>query len=31
MGIVVVLAEDDECLQKAKRNLHAFYTEQGWK
>ena len=29
VSVVVVLAEDDECLQKAKRNLHAFYTEQG--
>jgi hypothetical protein len=29
VSVVVVLAENDECLQKAKRNLHAFYTEQG--
>ena len=29
VSVVVVLAEDDECLQKAKRNLHAFYTQEG--
>ena len=29
VAVVVVLAEDDECLQKAKRNLPAFYTREG--
>jgi protein-tyrosine phosphatase len=29
VSVVVVLAEEDECLQKAKRNLHAFYTQEG--
>lgn len=29
VSVVVVLAEDDECLQKAKRNLCTFYTQEG--
>jgi protein-tyrosine phosphatase len=29
VSVVVVLAEDDECLQKAKRNLCAFYQQEG--
>ena len=29
VSVVVVLAEDEECLHKAKRNLHAFYAQEG--
>ena len=29
VSVVVVLAEEDECLQKAKRNLRTFYTQEG--
>jgi hypothetical protein len=28
VSVVVVLAEDDECLQKAKRDLCAFYKQE---
>ncbi len=30
-SVIVLLAEEVECLQKAKRNLHDFYLEQGFR
>ena len=30
ISVVVVLAEDGECLEQAQRNLHAFYSTQGF-
>ena len=30
ISVVVLLAEEDECLKKAKRSLKAFYEREGW-
>jgi len=30
ISVIVLLAEEVECLQKAKRNLYDFYLEQGF-
>ena len=29
--MIMLLAEEVECLQKAKRSLHDFYLEQGFR
>jgi protein-tyrosine phosphatase len=31
ISVIVLLAEEVECLQKAKRNLYDFYLEQGFR